>query len=305
VSPRRTRDEEYATARDGRIARRNGAWAKDKLSFLDQFIPAALQATIRKKERYYVDLFAGPGINVDDDGNEFEGAALRVLKKSAQSDENTGFTHAKLVNLDPTADAALRERVENHCADGHCLVPHADIAFFRDDANDIIHRIMLSIHAKAYVFVFADIEKPNQLPYETVQALKAHGHQSVDFCVLFPGDMALNRMLPYNRKALQPNVAALNKFLGTESWIELWKERRTEAHSAELHRRIQELYANQLRALSWKHVVETRYVHRVGEAGLYKVLLASNSDAARNLADWSVIKQRRQTSGPDLFDEHQ
>src|SRR5437773_4140137 len=129
MTPRRPRADEYAMARDGLVARRNGAWAEDKLSFLNEFVPPALQATLRKPERYYVDLFAGPGINVNDAGNEFDGAALRALTMHAQADEDIGFTHAVLVNLDIDADASLKQRVENHCADGHCLVPLVDVQF--------------------------------------------------------------------------------------------------------------------------------------------------------------------------------
>jgi three-Cys-motif partner protein len=302
MSPRRSKDEEYALANDRLPARRNGPWAQDKLSFIDEYLPPALQATKKKRQRFYVDLFAGPGVNIDDDGKEWEGAALRALRTNAQSDPDIGFTHAMLVNLDSVADSALRQRVANYCTNGRCLVPHARIEFFNESANEVAHPIMHRVHEKAYAFVFADIEKPNQLPFETVRALKMHGHQSVDFCVLFPGDMALRRMLAYDRAALQPNIEALNRFLGTEAWMQLWEARKTEAQSPELYRGIQNLYMDQLRKLSWKHVVETRYVHRVGEAGLYKLLLASNSDAANNLAQWSAAKQRDRERGPELFD---
>src|SRR6185503_18513669 len=51
-------------AQDGLPARDSGRWGLTKLSFLDDYCPAALQATKRKLQRCYVDLFAGPGINV-------------------------------------------------------------------------------------------------------------------------------------------------------------------------------------------------------------------------------------------------
>jgi three-Cys-motif partner protein len=238
------RSDEYLIAKDGLIARRSGAWARDKLSFLDEYLPPALQATIRKKQVVYVDLFAGPGMNIDDTGKEFEGAALRALKTHAQANADRGFSHAFLVNLDQPADAALRERTENHCADGHCLVPLTEVNFLNEDANEVVHAIMRRIDVKAYVFVFADIEKPNQLPFDTVRALKLHGHSSVDFCVLFPDDMALRRMLPYAREKLRPNVPALNQFFGTETWLSLWERRKSEAQSPERYRALQELYGN-------------------------------------------------------------
>jgi three-Cys-motif partner protein len=161
---------------------------------------------------------------------------------------------------------------------------------------------MSDIPKHAYVFVLADIENPSQLPFETVQALKAHGHQSVDFCVLFPEDMALKRMLPYEPSGLNPNAGALNRFLGTDAWSDLWKKRQTDAQSPELYREIQRLYESQLRTVTWKHVEEVRDVRRVGAVGLYKILLASKSDVAKKLANWSAQKQRRRKSGPELFD---
>src|SRR4051812_34200965 len=98
--PRRPRSEEFVLSRDDRlIARRNGSWAREKLSFMEDYVPPALQATHGKfPRRYYVDLFAGPGVNVDDDGAEFPGAALRVLKSHATTRQDVGFTNAILVN---------------------------------------------------------------------------------------------------------------------------------------------------------------------------------------------------------------
>ena len=39
------RENDWVRASDGLRARKNGAWAKEKLSFLDEFVPPALQAT--------------------------------------------------------------------------------------------------------------------------------------------------------------------------------------------------------------------------------------------------------------------
>ena len=93
------RREAWVTGSDGLIARNSGIWAKDKLSFLDEFGPHALLATRKKRQRWYVDLFAGPGVNVDheDTHQEFEGAALRALKMVAPSDPSVHFTDMVLV----------------------------------------------------------------------------------------------------------------------------------------------------------------------------------------------------------------
>lgn len=45
-------------------ARKNGEYAEEKLDFLDRFLPPALNMTASKPQRWYVDLFAGPGLSV-------------------------------------------------------------------------------------------------------------------------------------------------------------------------------------------------------------------------------------------------
>jgi three-Cys-motif partner protein len=193
----------------------------------------------------------------------------------------------------------LRARVDRGCADGSCAILPGAVRYENEDANLVVRAIMHRIHKRAYAFVFADIEKPNQLPYESVRALQMLGHESVDFCVLFPSDMALKRMLPFGRDKLEPNVRALNTYLGTEVWLELWEKRKTDAQSAELYRGIQRMYEDQLRKAGWKHVLEIRHVKRRGDAGLYKLLLATSKKVAIKFASWSVGKERDRR-GPEL-----
>ncbi|HYC51609.1 MAG TPA: three-Cys-motif partner protein TcmP [Gemmatimonadaceae bacterium] len=280
-------------------ARRSGAWARDKLSFFDEFLPPALQATKDKVHRHYVDLFAGPGRNIDDEGAEFDGGAVRALKARAQSSPDVRFTHAHLVNLDRIAHDALRQRVDARCEDGSCAIPASAVQFDNDDANLLVGAIMRRIHKRAYAFIFADIEAPNQLPYDTVRALKFHGHESVDFCVLFPQGMALQRMLPMRRDKLAPTIEALNRYFGTDAWLELYDQRKTDAQSPELYRGIQKLYEDQLRKAGWMYAKEIRNVKRRGDAALYKILLATDKDVALRLASWSVEKERDR-KGPEL-----
>lgn len=303
MSPRRPAHKAYTPARDGLVARVNGTWAKEKLSFLEEYMPPALQATKRFAERHYVDLFAGPGINVGENGREFDGGALRVVRATAQAEPEVGFTHATFVNVHGPSHDALEERLHNDCAGGRCVVPYASIRCVPGDANELVGEIMAGIPRNAYVFVFADIEAPTQLPFDTVRAIRAHGPRALDFCVLYPHAMALPRLLPYERGKLTPTVGAMTSFLGTERWLEAWTERITEADSPALQRRVQELYEEQLRSLDWEHVVEPRLVRRGGKAPLYKLLLASNHIAGKKLAEWSKGKQVARERGESLFDE--
>jgi three-Cys-motif partner protein len=282
-------------AADGLIARNNGPWAKDKLSFIDEFVPPALTATQRKLQRCFVDLFAGPGKNIDGSGSgeEFDGSALRALRATAATDPRVYFTHAKLVNLESEDHNALTRRVDLMAIDGHLLTSRSNVELLNDDANHVVHRIMRSIDKRAYVFIIADIEAPKQLQWSTVKATRAHGHQSVDLFVLFPLDMALNRMLSYRRQTVEQSAKVLNSFFGCEEWRPLVEGRKTKSQSAELRRSILELYMSRLRALGWAHVMVVRDVKRRGDSGLYQMIYASNHPAGRDIAAWSAEQPKR------------
>src|SRR5215208_3514089 len=185
-------------ASDGLPARDNGTWAKEKLSFLDEFGPRALLATKRKRERHFVDLFAGPGLNKDRrTGEEFPGSSIRAIKMRASADESTAFTHAVMVNVDPEDHDALRERVRRVVASGESRVPPTNIRYINGDANFVLPRVLDGINKRAYAFVLADIERPEHWPWSSMAELRSHGHESIDFAVLFPLDMAINRLISY------------------------------------------------------------------------------------------------------------
>lgn len=279
-------------ARDGLVARFNGPWARQKLSFLDEFVPPALKATERKKQRCYVDLFAGPGKNLDESKSdeEFDGSALRALVATAPDNPNLHFTHAKLVNLSKPEHVALEHRVDNLSDEELLAVPRNRIEILNGDANKLIHRIMLSIEPTAYVFAMMDIEAPKQLQWSTVEALRKHHHQSVDAFVLFPSDMALNRMMSYKQRTVQESTAVLNAFFGCEDWRPLLTNRVTNAQSRSLRQSVLELYMARMRALGWRHVMVVRNVKRTGESGLYKMIFASDHLAGKNIASWSAKK---------------
>jgi three-Cys-motif partner protein len=298
------RGEGPILARDGLIARDNGPWAKEKLSFLDEFVPSALRATEPKLQRYYIDLFAGPGINIDGgsaDREEFPGSALRVLPMSAPGNDRIAFTHTVLVNKNADECRALEQRVDRLFQEGRIAMPQSHIKHVCGDANAEVGAILEGIHRLAYLLVFADIENPTQWPWTTVAELRRHGHSSVDLYLLFPLDMALNRMISYNSDATEDNARALTTFFGNERWRDIANRRITDAQSAQLRREVLELYAEGLRGLGWAYVNVVRNVHRVGQQGLYKMLLASAHEAGDKIAKWSAGQPDKKRGQMGLF----
>ena len=283
-------------ASDGLRARDNGEWARQKLAFLDEFVPPALKATERKRSRHYVDLFAGPGRNVARDGSgEFEGSPLRILSAHAPNNPLLTFTDAAFINYAQRDHAALTERVRRRLLEGESRIPAGRVETLQGDANLLVSQVMRRIHSKAYAFVFADIEAPRQWPWASVEALKRGGHESVDLYMLFPLDMAIQRLICYQRQHTERFAAILTRFFGTDEWRRLAERRLTNEQSPELRAGLEELYVRQLEQ-HWSHVGSVQVVKRRGEHYLYRMLFATDHEAGKKIAEWA----KRQTSPPQL-----
>lgn len=282
---------------DGLRARKSGLWAREKLSFLDDFVPPALQATgctpKPKLQRWYVDLFAGPGRNVHvKSGEEFEGSAIRVLPMSAQRNPTVHFTHAAIVNKDEDDQAALVERVRRLREKGLVPIPERNMEILTHDANRVITRILERIDTRAYAFVFVDITRPRHWPWSSVKKLKAGGHESIDLYLLFPLGMALKRLLSYNDQTVRESTPVLDAFFGADSdWRSLLELRKSDALARELGPATLRFYMDRLRGQGWKYVIDARDIKRENGSPMYHMLYATNHPAGDNIGGWSAGKK--------------
>ncbi len=273
-------------ASDGLIARANRDYAEDKLSFLERFGPPALNMTARKPRRFYIDLFAGPGLNIDStSGREFEGAALRVTRMVAPGQAQRTFTDAILINLDEAEHCALGTRVTRL---GSTLRGPRVLAR-QADANVLGPTVMRSLaanHPAAYALVFADPENPKQLPWATVEAIGTCGLASTDLYVLVPLDMGLNRMIAYDPAKTAASAASLTAYFGNEGWRDIVaRNAQNSATRRDLRAALLDLYMNGLRR-HWNCVVAVRDVHRGRNQRLYRMVFCTRNPAALTLLDW-------------------
>lgn len=270
-------------ARDGLPARQNGEYARRKLQWLDRYLPAALTATVTKHRRVYVDLFAGPGVNKDGE-TEFKSGALRALRALGKGELEPAFTDAVLVNIEPADHEALVRRIDRLCAGGGCRVPRDHIVIELGDANELIPAITQRFDPLDYLLVFADIEGPTDLPWTSVEALKRAGHQSVDLYVLFPLEMAISRMIAYDRDRQFQFEHQLTAFFGTDAWKDIAAATRvTDSRAPEFRRRITDLYCRQLETL-WEEAGSVLEVKLRGDQGLYRMLFAASHEAASKIS---------------------
>lgn len=288
-------------AKDGLVARDSGPWGLTKLSFLDYYCPAAIQATERKLQRYYVDLFAGPGINVirRTPGIEYEGSPLKVLRYFGLQRHDLSFTHAVFINAMQRDHEALQDRVKRIVESGQSRIPRENVELISKKAHEAIGDVLKKIPQRAYILVFADMENPKQWPWDAMKALKAQGHTSIDLYTLFPLDMAIIRLISYKKDYLERYEEALTSFFGTDKWRSLAKRRLTDAQSPALRRALLDLYLDQMRTL-WKHAGEMVNVYLRGEQRLYKMLFASDHPAGKVISEWIKTHSKEQTQG-DLF----
>lgn len=290
---------ERVIASDGLHARVSGEWAERKLEFLEWFGPPALDATLGKRRRWYVDLFAGPGLNVvtADGGREFESGGLRALRMQGTRPPVCSFSGAFLVNLDPTDHASLSSRIDHRATEGRLTVPRENIHLLHADANRIIPEVLAAIHPKDYVLVFADPESPSQWPWASVEALVASGHESIDLYLLLPLEMGIRRLLNFRGGPHQD--AHLTAYFGTEEWRPIADSRVTPSQSVDMGRRLEELYLGRL-GRHWEHVARALSVKRVGDQGLYRTVFASSHFAGEKIASWAKRKASKRDQG-DFF----
>lgn len=274
----------------------NGRYALKKMTFFDNYLPPAFDVAAKKVTRHYVDLFAGPGIWADNRGKQYLGSPLKVLEISGEAGPK-GYTHATFVNKNRKDHAALLARVDQMVAEGRTNIPRHQIKLVWGDANHVVRSIMGDIHPKSWVFVYADIERPNHWPFKTVRALLDQGHNSVDLYMLFPLWMGLERLIGYTVE----HPDAVTRFFGTEEWKSIRDRRLTSSklQRDRFVRELQELYALQLRELGWSRIHTQRVIGDRGKRKLYQMLFATKHPVASVLADWEVMNASPQR---DLLD---
>jgi len=280
------------TCSDGLRGRLSGEYARTKLSFLDDYVPLALAVTHRMPRRWFLDLFAGPGRNIDRDRAraEFEGSPIRALQLTAK--DGTPFTDAFFVNKELPDHEALNERVSRLCAAGGSRIAENRIRILNEDTNLVLPAIMERIPRPDYVVAFADITGLKHWPMSSVRELHSHGHLSVDLYLLFPLEIALQRKLSFKQGMTDRYADDLTAFFGCEDWRPIWERRVTSADTAGLKRELTELYKTKLRE-QWRYVETQDTIGISDKRRLYRMIFASNHPIADKIAKWQ--RTSRQT----------
>jgi three-Cys-motif partner protein len=186
------------------VARSAHPWTADKLDFLEDYIPAFVNATRKAGARYYVDGFAGPGRNLID-GKERNGSPLIALN-APEACTRYFFIERK---------KALFEQLAAHVQEH----PRAKRVFLRrGDFNQLVGTVLPLIHDLAPCLFFLDPEGL-ELDFATVERISRR--TKADLFVLISG-------IGVVRNIQQPQSATtLTRFFGDDSWSPLHEQFKT------------------------------------------------------------------------------
>jgi three-Cys-motif partner protein len=203
-----TKTPAYLQASDGLPARVSGAWAKDKLYYVERYFTIFNKGMYRKwPRRAYVDLMAGPGRCITANGaEEFDGSPILAATSAPE------FEQCVFVEADPDLGQALATRTAQH---GH------RVSILPGDCNDpaVVERIRQAVKGAALSVVFVDMLGLD-VWFSTLQALTA-GRKMDLLITLQVNDLTRNAMSA-STEAQDPD--RFDRFFGASGWREAVKD---------------------------------------------------------------------------------
>ena len=268
---------------DGLPMREAGAWAKEKLDYLERYIDV-FETSMRQKWpiRYYIDLLAGPGKNVDrDSGAIMLGSPLIALTTTYP------FTGYFFTDVSDENTKALQQR----CA----AAPHSQRVDIRTgDCNDLVNDIVAHIKQddwRSLNLAFLD-PAGMELRWETV--VKLAMVQRMDLIINYP-EGGLNRSMPRAFEAEDQTSA--DDFFGDCAWRKIYRDWLSQGKPVGLHRQLIDSYKARLQDLGYEEVLRAdqigdepliRSVRR--RAPLYRLLFASKHRLGHDF--WHKVTRR-------------
>ena len=188
-----------------------GEWTKTKLLLLRRYLDAF--TTALKNQRFdlvYVDMYAGNGMWVPDDGPPVDGSPLIALSIKDQS-----FAALHLNDADSGAVAQLEQTIDSR------FPGRNGVTVTCEDADAFVQRVAKTVRHPKRGVVFVDPFSTRGFSWTSMRAIAAT--RVLDAIVLFPAG-AVWRQLPNQRDDQAPHMFAknLNRFFGDETWMKAY-----------------------------------------------------------------------------------
>jgi three-Cys-motif partner protein len=275
-----------------------GEWSLDqKLRLLRDYLGANngfLKATTKPGQRYYIDLFAGPGQVISRHGGDpADGSPLIAMRAGPPS-----FTQVHLVEKEPAFVASLRaHRME---------YPQRDISIYDGDANQKVDEVLAWVPKTFPILAFLDPRGP-ELEWRTVERLASHkavGFPKTELLLLFAYNVAITRLMPHDPGKMV-NEALLDRFMpNPDAWRRIYAGRASQS-AAEYRRTMLEEYVRGLKNLGYGYVPAPYLVHTKNNHPLYFLIFASDHPVGWKIMTWCLEHLPDTRQQPGLFAYHQ
>lgn len=243
-------------ANDGLPARVVHAWSDEKLFYLQHFMDIFTTGMKNRWERLvYADFFAGPGINVEEEGGEESlGSPLRAL-------EFDQFSALFFNDADPTAVDALRDRTATQ-PPGRVLIKNLDC----NDAVESARDFLFPPGSERTTLGLAFIDPTAyQMSFDSVRRLVRDVR--LDLIVTF--------MTSYPRRFIGlpgfDEGSDFDRFMGTRDWLRLDTERPVFGFTRELL----DIYEANLQTLGYLPPNDSARILNTRGATIYHLVFAS------------------------------
>lgn len=261
---------------DGLPARNSGAWAKDKLFYLQKYI-STFETSMRNKswrKRIYIDLFSGPGKCITRESNEyFLGSPLLALTTEHPFTDyyfvDTETDNVNALKTRSSATTISQDRI--HCLPGDANRKVVEIV-------DEIRRIDSEYIAGVWPSLNLAFLDPEgfELEWNTVARLATVNRMDL---IIHYSQQGVKRMA--DRALESSKETAIDKFFGDKEWRKIYERCRDDITG--IHRLLIDYYKSKLKTLGYVEVKDDEEVwveplmKNRKNAPLYRLLFASKS----------------------------
>ena len=279
-----TQDQAYLKpVEDGLAMRPAGIWAREKLDYLRRYIDV-FETAMRNKwsVRHYIDLFAGPGKNIDrDSGTVFLGSPLVAL--------NTTYPFTDYFFVDACEENV--ETLQERCA----ASPHSDKVHIRTgDCNEVVDKIVGQIEPDDWCSLNLTFLDPEGMEMRWDTVVRLADLRRMDLIINYPQG-GLNRCMPLAVEAEEET--SVDAFFGSREWRVIYRESYVQGKTSGLHRKLIDLYKSRLKDLGYRQVLAA---NQIGDeplirnirrsAPLYRLLFASKHPLGHDF--WHKVTRR-------------
>lgn len=261
---------------DGLPARDSGAWAKDKLFYLQKYINTFETSMHGKpwRRRIYIDLFSGPGkCKIKESKEHFLGSSLISLIATHP------FTDYYFVDMEKDNINALNQRSTA------TKVNQDRIKFLIGDSNKKVFEIVDEIKKIDNEFIAGAWPSLNlafldpegfELEWNTVAELATINRMDL---IIHYSQQGVKRMA--DRSLESKKETAVDKFFGDMEWRKIYRDCKDDTTG--IHRPLIDYYMSKLKALGYGEVKDAEEVwaeplmKNKKNAPLYRLLFASKN----------------------------